>query len=140
MAAELTPIEKIQFRKYVSEHGGMSLQEVDNYIATLAEPELAQLIDGFRQETASKAAGSSAAPAASATPVINIVQGSEKSTMPKCPKCGSTNTIVQKKGLGGHSAAKGCLGTLIAGPFGLLCALCGMNKMQSVCLNCKHTW
>ena len=54
-----------------------------------------------------------------------------------CPKCGSTSIQAVKKGF---SAGSGCLGTLLAGPFGLLCGFCGSNKMSSVCLQCGHKW
>jgi len=53
----------------------------------------------------------------------------------KCPKCGSNNTFSQpvtettsKGKTKGFGVIKACLGFLLAGPFGILCGLCGMGK------------
>ena len=65
-----------------------------------------------------------------------------------CPRCGNddlqatteTNTQTQGKN---YSAGQGCLGYTLAGPFGLLCGLCGAgkttttaNKTYWVCSKC----
>ena len=59
-----------------------------------------------------------------------------------CPKCSSENVQVhyetEKKGFSG---GQGCCGWLIFGPIGLLCGLCGKDKVTSeekywVCNNC----
>jgi len=55
----------------------------------------------------------------------------------RCPKCGSTSIQAVKKGFGG---GKGCVGYLITGLPGLLCGLCGANKMSSVCMQCGYKW
>lgn len=72
-----------------------------------------------------------------------------------CPECGSRDlqyvtdtdfsTTVKTKG---YSGSKGCLGTLMLGPFGLLCGSCGSGKSTTtvntttshgwICKNCGH--
>lgn len=60
----------------------------------------------------------------------------------RCPKCSSENVQVhyetEKKGFSG---GQGCCGWLIFGPIGVLCGLCGKDKVKSeekywVCNNC----
>lgn len=73
----------------------------------------------------------------------------------RCPKCGSENIFCQPstetittektKGFGWFKA---CLGWLIAGPWGILCGLCGMGKEKTktttkstvihICQNCGN--
>ncbi len=53
----------------------------------------------------------------------------------KCPKCGSTQIHVDKKGFSG---GKACCGALLAGPLGLLCGTHKSNKIEITCLKCKH--
>lgn len=55
-----------------------------------------------------------------------------------CTKCGSNNVtshaVTEQTTEGktkGFGWIKACLGTLIAGPFGFLCGLCGMGKGKS---------
>ena len=55
----------------------------------------------------------------------------------RCPKCGSKQVHVDKKG---YSAKKGCCGALLVGPFGLLCGALGANKLRKTCLKCNHSW
>lgn len=60
-----------------------------------------------------------------------------------CPKCGSENvqSIADVKGKG-FGVGKGCIGSLILGPIGWLCGLCGMGKTRTeilrVCNSCGH--
>nr|WP_243206527.1 hypothetical protein [Neobittarella massiliensis] len=65
----------------------------------------------------------------------------------KCPKCGSENCQIIQETNGktkGFGAGKGCLGTLVFGPVGFLCGLCGMGKGKTktntywVCGNCGN--
>ena len=52
-----------------------------------------------------------------------------------CPKCGGNNVtsqLVSEQNVTGKTKGfgwiKACLGTLLAGPFGFFCGLCGMGK------------
>ncbi|MBR2019240.1 MAG: hypothetical protein IKA05_02450 [Clostridia bacterium] len=60
----------------------------------------------------------------------------------KCPKCESENVQVHyETEKQGFSGSKGCCGWLLFGPIGLLCGLCGKDKVKSeekywVCNNC----
>lgn len=54
-----------------------------------------------------------------------------------CPSCGSPSVSPQKKGFG---TGKGCCGAFILGPIGLLCGMCGANKLRVHCLACGHEW
>lgn len=70
---------------------------------------------------------------------------------PSCPKCGSTHlqavseTHTHGK-IKGFGVGKGCLGTLLIGPFGWLCGLCGMGKgsvksttsTKRMCMKCGN--
>lgn len=50
-----------------------------------------------------------------------------------CPKCGSKNIHVGKKG---YDAGGGCCGAILLGPIGLLCGADGANKLVKTCLKC----
>ena len=50
-----------------------------------------------------------------------------------CPKCGSKNVFVSKKGF---DAGGACCGAMLLGPFGLLCGQSGANKIEKNCLDC----
>lgn len=52
----------------------------------------------------------------------------------KCPKCGSTNIHVGKKG---YDAGGGCCGAILLGPLGLLCGQFGANALEKTCLDCN---
>ncbi len=51
-----------------------------------------------------------------------------------CPRCGSNNIYVNKKGF---DAGNACCGALLVGPLGLLCGQSGANKIEKNCLDCK---
>ncbi len=58
-----------------------------------------------------------------------------------CAKCGSNNLkVVTENTSDGFGAGKSCLGTILFGPFGFLCGLCGMGKSKSktfrLCVDC----
>lgn len=64
-----------------------------------------------------------------------------------CPKCGRENCQVVTETEGrtkGYGVGKGCLGTLLMGPFGLVCGLCGMGKGKTssttywICSDCGN--
>lgn len=74
-----------------------------------------------------------------------------------CPKCGNENVTSQtatettsKGKTKGFGWIKSCFGWLVAGPFGILCGLCGMGKGKTktttktkvihICQNCGHHW
>lgn len=54
-----------------------------------------------------------------------------------CPKCGSYQIHVDKKG---YSAAKGCCGFIACGPLGFLFGQSGAGKLRKTCLKCNNTW
>jgi len=64
----------------------------------------------------------------------------------KCPKCGATGCVPQYKqnvSGGGYGCCQGALGSLILGPFGLLCGACGRsvkttNNLVWICPKCGH--
>lgn len=66
----------------------------------------------------------------------------------KCPKCESENCqIINEVQTSGkdYSAGKGCIGTILLGPIGLLCGACGKGKTTTntnywVCNNCGNKW
>ncbi len=64
-------------------------------------------------------------------------QKSEEMTGLFCPKCHSKNIHIDKKG---YSLTKGVVGTVVAGPLGLLFGKHGSNKLRYTCLNCNHQW
>jgi DNA-directed RNA polymerase subunit RPC12/RpoP len=68
----------------------------------------------------------------------NVANTSQSEAQPanmlRCPKCGSSNIFVAKKG---YSASNGCCGAVMFGPLGLLCGASGANKLEKTCLDCK---
>lgn len=54
-----------------------------------------------------------------------------------CPKCYSTSIAPTKKGFG---AGKAILGTLVAGPVGLVAGAIGKNKVELHCMKCGYKW
>lgn len=55
----------------------------------------------------------------------------------RCPKCGSTQVHVDKKGF---DASNACCGAILCGPLGLLFGADGANKIKKTCLKCNKTW
>ena len=55
--------------------------------------------------------------------------------MATCPKCGSANIHVDKKGF---SAKKGIAGAILFGRYGLLAGAVGSNKIRLTCLDCGY--
>lgn len=54
-----------------------------------------------------------------------------------CPRCGSEQTVIGKKGFGIWNAL---IGAGLLGPIGLIGGLLGSNKPKVSCLNCGHSW
>lgn len=50
-----------------------------------------------------------------------------------CPKCGSKNIHIGKRG---YDAGGACCGAILLGPLGLLCGADGANKIIKTCLKC----
>lgn len=125
---ELNAMQKLQFKKFISEQSGMSLSEVDNYLLTISEVENEELIKNFKNQNVKK-------PGTQITSTTQV--SSNNSNSPSCPKCRSKSIHADKKGFSGKKA---CCGAILAGPFGLLCGGHKANKVRLTCLNCKHSW
>lgn len=54
-----------------------------------------------------------------------------------CPKCGSTDVHMEKRG---YSIKKGLVGGFLLGPIGLLAGAHKRNKLRYTCLSCNHQW
>ncbi|MFH7011536.1 hypothetical protein ACHRV5_06650 [Flavobacterium sp. FlaQc-52] len=117
---ELDTMQKLQFKKFISEQSGMNLQDVDNYLETLSGTEKEELIRSFKKKNTTVTAQST---------------GNNDGLI--CPKCRSNQVYADKKGFSGKKA---CCGAILAGPFGLLCGTHKSNKVRLTCLNCKHSW
>jgi len=72
----------------------------------------------------------------SATPINEVTHHKNKDTL-CCPVCGSTQIQVAKKGFG---LGKAAVGGLLIGPVGLLGGAIGSNKIQRICISCKHSF
>ena len=81
-------------------------------------------------------AGTTEQKTATASPIVNQL-GEQKTDVLKCPRCGSTQIHVDKRGFDAGSA---CCGAIFLGPLGLLCGADGANKLRKTCLNCKKSW
>ena len=55
----------------------------------------------------------------------------------KCPDCGSTQIVGDRKGFSGGKALGGAL---LLGPLGLLGGLHGSKKVKVSCMKCGRTW
>ena len=55
----------------------------------------------------------------------------------KCPRCGSTNVHVDRKG---YDWGSGFFGGICLGPIGLLCGGMDSNRLMAQCLNCGKTF
>jgi hypothetical protein len=54
-----------------------------------------------------------------------------------CPKCGSSQIHIDKKGF---SAGKSVCGFLACGPLGFLFGQSGAKKLRKTCLKCNNSW
>ena len=80
-------------------------------------------------------------------PTAEPSQKAKSSQKIHCPHCSSndlfpiTSTeITTTSSGGGFSAAKGCLGYLLMGPFGILCGSCGSKSKTTVNASSKNYW
>lgn len=55
----------------------------------------------------------------------------------QCPRCGSSQVSVNRKGF---SAGKAAAGGLLVGGVGLLGGFAGSKKIEMTCLQCSHKW
>lgn len=122
VSTELSAIEKIRFKKFLSENGGMTNAEVDNYLATVSDDERKSLIFSFK----------------------NIQDKNNEtriqtpnSNQPVCPKCKSIKTTYGQQGYG---VGKAALGVLFTGGIGLLAGGIGKNNILITCLECGYSW
>lgn len=67
-----------------------------------------------------------------------------------CPKCGSENiqVVTEQKTVGkfedktkvkGFGGCKSCIGTILLGPMGFFCGLCGMGKKKGKIVDTRET-
>lgn len=61
------------------------------------------------------------------------LQQQQYSSTAKCPRCGSTSLLGNKKGFG---IGKAVVGATILGPLGLVAGSIGSKKVQVTCLSC----
>ena len=54
-----------------------------------------------------------------------------------CPKCGSKQIQVVKKG---YNSTKGCCGYALCGPLGFLFGQHKANEVERFCIKCAHKW
>lgn len=68
---------------------------------------------------------------------VAVAQPSYVEEQARCPKCGSTSLVGDRKGFGYGKAA---VGAVIAGPVGLLAGGIGSGKTVVTCLNCGNKY
>jgi len=130
----LSAIERLQFRKFISEQSGMNIQEVDSYIESISDSDKEGLIIAFRNQIGAKTSEGAGTVGSSVT-TVNIVN--DNSSQPECPKCGSKQTTFNRQGF---SAGKAVAGVLLTGGIGLLAGGFGKNKILIACMKCGHKW
>jgi hypothetical protein len=81
------------------------------------------LIRKMKEETPSKKAD-----------VVSNTNQPQQNNVILCPKCGSNNIFISKRGF---NASDACCGALLVGPLGLLCGQSGANTIEKTCLNCN---
>ncbi|HEY9697058.1 MAG TPA: hypothetical protein V6D10_07330 [Trichocoleus sp.] len=73
-----------------------------------------------------------------APPVASSVQQSEpEEETIRCPRCKSTQIMVQKKGFSGGNAI---VGAVLLGPVGLAGGFIGANDINLTCMKCAYQW
>lgn len=135
---ELTPLEKIKFRKYLGEQGGMTISEVDNFLNVTPQDEVNEIIKGFKKSSVGLSRQEvpvQKIQSARHTQVVKIVN--DDPTLPTCPKCKSKQVNLGKQGFG---VGKAFVGAVLTGGIGLLAGGINKNKLVLTCLNCGHHW
>lgn len=134
---ELNAIEKLQFKKFISEQSGMNINDVENYFESINDLEKQELIKTFKVEIKSEVQRKTiqARKTQSVVPTIKEVQQNDH--LPSCPKCKSNQVTFNKKGF---STGKAIVGGILTGGVGLLAGGIGKNKILLTCLKCGHTW
>ena len=66
-----------------------------------------------------------------------IITASELDKTVRCPKCGSEQIQVVKKG---YNSTKGCCGYALCGPLGFLFGQHKANEVERFCIKCAHKW
>jgi len=70
----------------------------------------------------------------------NLVENSTSTELEakvRCPKCGSEQIQVVKRG---YDTTKGCCGFAACGPLGFLFGQHNANQIERVCVKCAHKW
>ena len=125
---ELNTMQKLQYKKFISEQSGMNLQEVESYLETVSESEKEELIKNFKNQNVKKSE-------ATVIPTIQIIK--DDSDKPSCPKCNSKQVTYNKQGFG---FGKALVGGVLTGGIGLLAGGINKNKIILTCLKCGKTW
>lgn len=130
---ELSVLEKLKFKKFISEQAGMNLNEVDEYLNSISPADKDELIISFKSQE--KQSITQEIPIQTNT-TVNYIQESTN-TNPRCPKCKSRETTFNKEGFG---VGKAALGAILTGGIGLLAGGIGKNKIRITCMKCGHVW
>jgi ribosomal protein L37AE/L43A len=129
----LSSIQKLRFKKYISEQSGMNLADVDFYLSSIPELEYNELVDSFKKHVLITNEGVELETKIIQT-TVNVVQ---QNNNPRCPKCKSRETTFNKQGFG---VGKAAVGVILTGGFGLLAGGINKNKIKLSCLKCGHSW
>lgn len=133
---ELTAIEKLQFKKFIADNGGMNINDVDSYLESIGEVEKDELIKTFKLQKQTETQKADIQPQSIQTSVgVNL--GSNNNNLPYCPKCKSKQVIFNKQGFG---VGKAFVGAVLTGGIGLLAGGINKNKIIMTFLKCGHKW
>jgi Bacterial PH domain len=135
---ELTPLEKIKFKKFLGEQGGMTISEVDNFLSVTPQNEIHEIIKDFKKSSTGHLKQDISVPKIQSTPQTQVVKVmNDDPTLPTCPKCKSKQVNIGKQGFG---VGKAFVGAVLTGGIGLLAGGINKNKLILTCLNCGHHW
>ena len=135
---QLTPLEKIKFKKFLGEQGGMTISEVDNFLDVTPQDEVDEIIKDFKKSSTGLSTQDIPVPKIQNTPHTQVVKVmNDDPTLPTCPKCKSKQVNLGKQGFG---VGKAFVGAVLTGGIGLLAGGINKNKLVLTCLNCGHRW